>query len=88
LFLERIKGLRIKREELLRRTQSAVSLLGKSALQKKLAQRSSVTSVRSMEELIQPITLGIVRSLMLVEASKQYSYQGRSPTGTRTLLKS
>ena len=74
-------------EDLRRRTQSAGSLLGKSALQKKLAQRSSVTSARSMEELIQPIILGIVRNSMLLEPSKQDSYQVRSQIGMRTSLK-
>jgi hypothetical protein len=88
MFLERVKKLGKLREELLRRTQSAVYLLGKSTLQRKLAQRNSVTSVRNMEELIQPMILGIVRSLMWVELSKQDSNLGRSPTGMRTLLKS
>jgi hypothetical protein len=77
IILERVKKLGKLRKELLRRTQSAVSLLGKSTLQRKLAQRNSVTSVRNMEELIQPIILGIVRSLMRVELSKQDSNLGR-----------
>jgi hypothetical protein len=56
---------------------------------RKLAQRNSVTSVRNTEELVQPITLGIVRSTMQVELSKQGSNLGReSPIGMRTSPKS
>jgi hypothetical protein len=67
VFLERVKKLGKVKEELLRRTQSAVSPSGKSALLRKHAQRNYVTSVKNMEELIQPIILGIVRSTRKVE---------------------
>ena len=66
LFLERVRKLE-KREELQIRTANAVSHLGMSAFLRKLSQKNSVTSVENMEELIQPIILGIVRSTRKVE---------------------
>ena len=71
------------------KTEIAVSPSGKSALLRKLARRNSVTSVRNMEVLIQPIILGTVRSTMQVELSKHGSNLEReSPTGMRTSHKS
>jgi hypothetical protein len=52
LFLERVKSLRTKREELLRRTQSAVSSSGMSMLQRKLTQRSLTSPKQCVGEVV------------------------------------
>ena len=61
---------------------------GTSAFLRKLAQRNSVTSLRNMEGLIQPIILGIVKSKRKVELLKKGSNLRESLTGVRTLGKS
>ena len=59
-----------------------------SVFLRKLAQRNSVTSVRNMEGLIQPIILGFVKSTRKVELLNKGSNIRESPTGVRTLRKS
>jgi len=73
---------------ILKRMENAVSHSGMSAFLRKPAHKSSVTSVRNMEGLMQPIILGIVRSTRKVELLKRGSNLRESPTGMRTLPKS
>ena len=63
-------------------TQNAMSHSEMSTFLRKLAQINSVTSVRNMEGLIQPIILGIVKS------TRKGSNLRKSLTGVRALRKS
>ena len=72
----------------LNKDKNMVSHSEMSAFLTKFVQRNSVTSVRNMEEIIQPIILGIVRSTRKVELLKRGYNLRENPTGMRTLPKS